>query len=726
MPFEKLPNGAKVESTSWGFHVDNDHHSAQIVRFGLFEADLQTGELRKSGVKVPLQGQPFQVCAILLTHSGELVTREELRQQVWPEDTFVDFDHALNTAITKIRTALGDQADNPRFVETLPRRGYRFITPVDKPSPAAPAPPAPKRRLESLAAKALGLSAAATLLALFFGIGIWRFARDRAEAALPPLEVVPMAALPGSEDDPAFSPDGNQVAFALRSEGSCGIYTVMIGGDKALRLTSGPDDFPTWSPDGRRVAFYRYSEHGIAIYAVPALGGTEERLYTGFSSIWTSGLDWSPDGRVLAFSEGQGDKNSAWIALLSLADFSARRLTSPSGREYDSAPAFSPDGSTVAFVRGIVAGVVKDLYVVPAAGGAPKRLTFDNTWIMGSPTWTPDGREIVFSSTRGGLGALWRVSASGGTPRPVEGVGVIAFSPSISPKGNQLVYQRMAFKDSLFRLNLKDDVHRQGPPMLLRSEKGFNWRPQFSPDGKRFVFESNGLGYSDLWVCDSDGSHCGPLTSLRGTAGAARWSPDGRYIAFEFRPKDHSEVYLLEVGGGLPRLLPTLPGSDNGGPNWSRDGKWIYFYSDRGGEPFQLWKAPVNGGPPVQITRNGGVFAAESADGHSLYYAKFEAPGIWKMPLQGGEEERVLDRAGGTAWFNWALARNGIYFRDATNHDAVGVLNYFDFTTGRTSTVSTLDQAGGTGIALSADGRSVLYDGKGEAESSIMLVKNFH
>ena len=118
--------------------MDEVDRSAQIVRFGVFEADLQTGELRKNGVKVPLQGQPFQVCAILLEHAGELVTREELRQKVWPEDTFVDFDQALNTAIAKIRLALGDDADNPRFVETLPRRGYRFIGPVDKPSSQAP------------------------------------------------------------------------------------------------------------------------------------------------------------------------------------------------------------------------------------------------------------------------------------------------------------------------------------------------------------------------------------------------------------------------------------------------------------------------------------------------------------------------------------------------------------------------------------------------------------
>ncbi len=118
--------------------MDEADRSPQIVRFGIFEADLQTGELRKKGIRVRLQGQPFQVCAILLQHSGELVTREELRQKVWPEDTFVDFEHALNTAIAKIRIALGDDAENPRFVETLPRRGYRFIGPVDKPSSPAP------------------------------------------------------------------------------------------------------------------------------------------------------------------------------------------------------------------------------------------------------------------------------------------------------------------------------------------------------------------------------------------------------------------------------------------------------------------------------------------------------------------------------------------------------------------------------------------------------------
>ena len=151
--------------------------------------------------------------------------------------------------------ALGDAA-NPRFVETPPRRGNRFIGPVDKPSSQAPPLSAPKGRVERLT---WWISVVAALLVLLAGIGIWRFSRNRAEAPLPPIEVVPMDALPGDDFHPAFSPDGNQVAFALAGNDNCGIYTTLVGGAKSLRLTKGgSDSSPTWSPDGRRVAFYRY------------------------------------------------------------------------------------------------------------------------------------------------------------------------------------------------------------------------------------------------------------------------------------------------------------------------------------------------------------------------------------------------------------------------------------------------------------------------------------
>jgi Tol biopolymer transport system component/DNA-binding winged helix-turn-helix (wHTH) protein len=707
--------------------MDDSHGSARVVRFGVFEADLQTGELHKNGVRVPLQGQPFQVCAILLSHSGELVTREELRQRVWPEDTFVDFDQALNTAIAKIRTALGDDAENPRFVETLPRRGYRFVGAVDKPVAEAPEADVPKGRLSTRSAKALWISAGFVLLTLLSGIGIWRFARNRAEASLPSIEMVPLVGLPGMEFDPVFSPDGNHVAFSIAEPEKSGIYTTVVGGEKSLRLTSSSGDCcPRWSPDGRQIAFLRYSKEGVAIYVIPAFGGTEHRLYSGLMGFLFRSLDWSPDGKVLAITEIHADRTHTWIALLSLADSTTRRLTSPLGQELDYGPAFSPDGSMVAFVRGIVSGVVSDVYVMSAAGGAPKRLTHDNTWIYGSPTWTPDGRDIVFSSTRGGLASLWRISVSGGTPRPIVGVGENALSPSISRKGNQLVYQQMNFKNNIWRLKLRDEKSRQASPAVVISEKGWNLaRPHFSPDGKRIVFESDRLGYPDIWACDSDGSNCQQLTSLHGVAGAASWSPDGRYIAFEFRPKEHSEVYLVEVNGGLPRLLATLPGADNGGPSWSQDGKWIYFYSDRGGGPLQLWKIQLIGGPAVQVTRNGGVVAAESADGRFLYFAKADVPGIWKMPLQGGQETLILDQPYREfAWWNWALGRNGIYFINLETKPNATV-EFFEFASHKIIPIWSLTNRPFVGLSISADGRSILYAQHEFQHSDIMLVKNF-
>src|SRR5215469_15603799 len=115
---------------------------SRILRFATFEVDLKNGQLRKNGLKLKLQGQPFEILGMLLAHPGELVTRDYLRESLWPTDTFVDFDHGVNTAINRLREALGDSADNPRFIETVPRRGYRFIAPVESVAPPPPSAPA--------------------------------------------------------------------------------------------------------------------------------------------------------------------------------------------------------------------------------------------------------------------------------------------------------------------------------------------------------------------------------------------------------------------------------------------------------------------------------------------------------------------------------------------------------------------------------------------------------
>jgi Tol biopolymer transport system component len=286
-----------------------------------------------------------------------------------------------------------------------------------------------------------------------------------------------------------------------------------------------------------------------------------------------------------------------------------------------------------------------------------------------------------------------------------------------------LAYAQQAWRDSIWRISLADEKRAAGPPALVVSEKGSKLRPHFSPDGKKIAFESDRLGSAEIWVCDSDGGNCGELTSLHGTAGTTAWSPDGRYLAFEFHPGEHAEIYIVELPAGIPWLLTTIPGADNLAPSWSRDGKWLYFTSKHGSGPFQLWKIALSGGRPVQITRNGGLDAVESSDDRFLYYSKYEAGGIWRMPLSSGAETRVLDRPSGPEWPNWALSKNGIYFIDDSESSAS--VEFFDFLTRKTTRISKLDKPTRWGLALAPDGRSLLYVDAEFEESSIMLVKNF-
>src|SRR5438477_8609222 len=213
--------------------------AGQVIRFGSFEVDLRSGELRRNGLTVRLQGQPFQILAMLLEHPGELVTREDIRRRLWSADTFVDFEHSLNAAIKRLREALGESAENPVFIETLPRRGYRFLAPIQNQSArtvAALAPPTPQKS----GSRQYGLVGALALtiagLVALYNLGIFSFHKSQASA--PPLRVVPFTTSPGAEFDPTFSPDGKQIAFVWdREDGKpADLYVKFIGAEQRLRI----------------------------------------------------------------------------------------------------------------------------------------------------------------------------------------------------------------------------------------------------------------------------------------------------------------------------------------------------------------------------------------------------------------------------------------------------------------------------------------------------------
>jgi len=552
---------------------------------------------------------------------------------------------------------------------------------------------------------------------------------------------VPLTSFPGSERDPALSPDGKQVAFVWDAEadGDFEVYVKLVAGGTPLRLTANrfQESHPTWSPDGSRIAFLRPTPDGHAIFEVPALGGPERKLGQSAASVgvswsyglsWSSGLAWSPDGKSLAIRDKGSAQDPAGIFLLSTETGEKRKLTSPPAQfAGDGFPAFSPDRQTLAFTRAPSIQVC-DIYVLPLPGGLtsvgePRRLTFDGREIWGL-AWTPDGRSIVFSSDRGGSPSLWRIPASGGAPERLAAAGDGAYSPSISSHGARLVFSRRLEDANIWRTSGPSSKGIRVPPTRLISSTLTDAGGQFSRDGKRIVFASGRSGNEEIWVCDNEGLNPVQLTAFGGpSVGSPHWSPDGQRIAFDSTKEGQRDIYVVGAEGGSPRRL-TSERSNEVRPSWSSDGRWIYFGSDRTGT-WQVWKEPAEGGPALQVTKNGGRETLESPDGKVVYYSKEPGvSGIWCVPVEGGEEIRVFDQGEQGHWFP---LDQGFCFLVRTPDPTIKL---FSFRSRRVEQLVALPKEARTSVgrpalAVSPDGRWILYVQVDRVESDVVLVEDF-
>ena len=601
--------------------------NGRIYRFGVFEFDSRTAELRKSGVKVKLQEQPCQVLLKLLENPGEVVSREELRSTLWSQDTYVDFEMGLNTAVKRLRETLNDSADNPTFVETLPRRGYRFIAPVEVPgaqiSGAGAASPreekVPRSRLHWRAYVLGGLAITAT------GAVSWWYSQPRLPVAANTVRITNDETAKNALNLPVT--DGVRLYFiegAPWTSGSRIIQMSASGGATTRIATSLKEVLAIYaiSPDRSELLVGNgvgastdlktgRSEGAAELWVQPLLAGAPRRV----GNLYASAACWTPDGLHIVYADGSA------ILVANQDGSEARELAKVQG--VVRGLRFSPDGLRIRFYITRPPGSdSSSIWELDANGKGLHELFAD--W-KESPyqccgDWSPDGDYYYFQTGRGSEQAVWVMPerhpilrrAATGPSRLLAGP--LRFSspvPSSDGKGLFVVGE-----EPRIELLRYDVTTRRFDPYLERLSAGpFD----FSPDRRWIAYVS----YPDmtLWRSRADGSDKRQLTFPPMRAFQPRWSPDGSKIVFLdvqfYRPW---RIRLVSSAGGSSELL--MKGSDDevqADPTWTPDGKFIVFGKSKGTHKMGIYRLDLSSGQATLIPDSDGLFSPRvSPDGRYL------------------------------------------------------------------------------------------------------------
>jgi Tol biopolymer transport system component/DNA-binding winged helix-turn-helix (wHTH) protein len=619
---------------------------------------------------VKLQRVPMDLLIALAEKPGELVLRREL-SRVWESSDAAEVELSINTGIRKVRQALGDDAERPRFIVTVPGKGYRFIADVtytETPAPAAREQaqaatllPAAETPATSPLKTRPWVQYAAALAVLLLAPVPLRYWNTQASAR--PIRIAPLTSLPGAESMPSISPDGANVVFAWDGGGhGQHLYTEPVAGRSETKLTDSPgsDMFPSWSPDGKRIAFLRRDDSSMALFVIQSSGG-EARLIRRLSGTNLSRISWAADAKAIAVVDSLPNEASPPAIFLIRVDSGEEvKLTDPprSGLG-DWQPVFSPGGSKLAFVRNTGSFQTGTPFVLPVNGdgtaaGSPAVIRTDRS-DLGETDWSADGLSLICTVT----GGLVRIPLQGGVAEPLPFQD--ATFVSVARRGERLVFAHSVSGTAIFRA--RGPGGTEEATKLITSSR-YNGSPQYSPDGRRITLVSDRTGADELWLTDSEGRNPRKLTSFRrATLGSPRWAPDSNRIAFDSTADGPANVYVTAADGRSPQRI-TFGEWTNVRPSWSHDGEWIYFGSNRTGA-WEIWKTSLDGSAVTQITHHGGREAMESRDGSYLYYTKLpSAMGIWRIPVSGGQEELISPNG---VQGRWDIGSRGLYYLNGQN-----------------------------------------------------------
>jgi eukaryotic-like serine/threonine-protein kinase len=590
---------------------------------------------------------------------------------------------------------------------------------------------------------AAGVAVTAVVALTLMGLLYWR--KSRTHRPIPELRMAPFASYAGFQGFPAFSVDGNQIAFAWTGgEGKVThIFSKVIGTDAELPLTSGnySDSLPAFSPDGRSVAFLRSLPQGVTgIYQVSPLGG-HERLIAQIPTGFYRALSWSSDSRWLVTSGRSEREGRSRLYVVAASDGHYRTL-SFGGTGDEMYPALSKDSRMLAFSRA-ESDTEWGIFVVPVdenlnPTASPRRMHTPKG-LNREPAWTVDRQGLVFVNGGSATSRLWRMPVSGdGEAKQLALTGGVEFGPAIAPVGDRLAFTRNTTNANIWSFPVLRPGSVGPAKQIVVSARSSYLRPHaFSGDGTKIAFESDRSGAYGIWTANADGSDASLLYGRKDLiSGSPAWSRDGRFVAFDTRSGKHTQIFVIAANGGPVREL-TSDQFDSMLPSWSRDGKWIYFDSNRNGGRLEIFKCSPEGGEAVQLTHGGGWDAQESPDGAWLYFTRSRtanAP-LLRMPSSGGQETEVLPSIH-QRW--WAVATDGIWFMKPVGGDTeVGILpmenvasdqaelRFYDQAKSKTVTAAALAKSPDGGLSLSPDGHTLLYSQVDYRAYEIEVAENF-
>lgn len=619
----------------------------RTISFADFTVDLRAKQLRRDGLRLKLPGQPFAVLAVLLEHPGEVVTREELRARLWQEETFVDFDHSLNVAVNKLREALCDSAEQPRFVETVPRVGYRFISPAQANgsssvaiAAAATARAAQEsrsllRRMWLVPALALGLAIVLAVMRPAPSPRLLRIAR-----------LTKSGVVHGNQK---LLTDGPRLYFLERSNGRwVPEWMPTSGGTPVPIALPFFADLQDISSDGSELLIREITETSSSEgWAVPVSGGAPHRL--GIASMLAAA--YTPDGRGVFYADGstvfESDREGR----------NNRRLVTLPGEVLGIS--VSPQADRLRFYVAEDSKTGMDLWESRTDGSNPRRVI--NDWPLprreSRGSWSPDGRWFAFSGPASGLGReIWLIGKPSffqrqTAPVPLTSGPMDFTSPLFSHDGKRIFVVGATWRGELQRYDFNK---REFKPYLggLPAEN-----IDFSPDGKSLVYVSYPDG--QLWRALADGSSPVPITVPPMRSGLAFWSPDGSKIAFEARPTTGADwnLYLIPSAGGRPELV--VNSTNRAGFSWARDGKSLIVPDSDQNSPLRIVHLDHGSVSSIPHTE-GDLYPVLSPSGRYLLVRKNDS--ISAIDFQTHRSRQLATQAGDIGYPQWSRDERYVYF----------------------------------------------------------------